>query len=258
MQLAERLTPLWLRLRASPPARPARGLLARALGGARAARPRPVARPPGARPHRPPQLVALLPGRRPDLLLHRCLVVRALDAADRRDRLGLALRPDPGRRRRGRERARGPARRRAARHRRPAARRPARRVRDRRAHRRPALRLLGGGALDRRPVPGDPALRAALPRQVRRADAAADLRHDPARGLPLDGPPARRRLPGAACAGHRRLARARARRARARLRLLREAVERRLLRPGRARVPARPPLARARDRRRGARARPCF
>ena len=45
--------------------------------------------------HRPPQLVALLPGRRPDLLLHRRVAVRALDAADRRGRLRLVVPAHP-------------------------------------------------------------------------------------------------------------------------------------------------------------------
>ena len=65
-----------------------------------------------------------------------------------------------------------------ARRARPAAGRAARRLRDRHPDRRPAARLLGRGALDRDALPRDPALRPALPRQVRRADAAADARPD--------------------------------------------------------------------------------
>ena len=196
----------------------------------RAADSRPVARADRVHGHRPPQFLALLPGRRPDLLLDDRLVVRALAPADGGGRLGLVVSAQPAGRDHRQHRPLRPAGDHPRRHARAAPGCAARHVRDRRPDRRARVRLLDGGALDRAAVRRDPALRPALPRQVHRADAAPDVRADAARRLPVDGAADRRRVPRRPWARHPQLARGRARRPRRRLRLLREALERGLLR----------------------------
>ncbi len=173
---------------------------------------------------------------------HR-LVVRALAPADRGGRLGLVVSAQPAGRGRRQHRPLRPAGDHPRRHARAAPGCAARDVRNRRPDRRAHVRLLDGRALDRAAVHRDPALRPALPRQVHRADAAADVRADAARRLPVDGAADRRRVPRRPWPRHARLARGGARRARRRLRLLREALERGLLRGTPGCVPDRAALA---------------
>src|SRR5438067_625682 len=115
----------------------ARAVRPGALDRARAA-PRPaMARRPRARAERPPQRLALLPGGRPDLLLHDVVAAHALDAAADADRLRLAVPALPDRALRRVELPRRRARDRRPERRRPPADRPRVHVRDRRPHRGP-------------------------------------------------------------------------------------------------------------------------
>src|SRR5207249_6366877 len=149
----------------------ARTVRPRASGRPRAARRGAVARTPRTRLKHPPQWLALLPGRRPDLLLHDRLASLALDAARDADRLWLVVAARADRGLCGTERLGRDARDRRPQRGHPPARLTPLHVRARGTDRRPRDRLPGGAPLGGNPVRGDPALRSSLPREVRRSHA---------------------------------------------------------------------------------------
>src|SRR5687767_8026241 len=115
------------------------------------------------RAERRTQRMALLPGRRPDVLLDDGMALLRPVAAAVADRLRLVVPAQPGRAVRRPERARRDAGRAGAPGAAVASDRSAVRLRHRRPYRRTADRLRRRAAVDRPAVRGDPAVRRPLP-----------------------------------------------------------------------------------------------